>query len=761
MPELMSKLIICYDYNKVFLKSLILRGFKTFADPTEIEFSEDARITAIVGPNGCGKSNLLDATRWVLGEDNSRQLRVASLANIIFAGTAARKPLSLAEVSLVFDNTAGKLPVPFTEVSIKRRTFREGESEFFINKNPCRLKDIKDLLLDTGLGEGTYSIITQGQVDAILSSKGEERRAVFEEAAGINKYKTRKLSAEKKLIAAEQNILRISDLKVEVGENLITLEEQAKKAREYLEIQGALKELDIGLSRRLLSQILEKKTKLSQELENIKKQSQFQKESEARDAQELQVLKDNYRKIEMEIDEMLIKLDEEKDRLRDIELDQRFVQSEVQREEASLKDLKGREGKIKEKINEIRMNLEQEQKGLELTDVPLAKSFEAILEQASRLIDGLATILSLLGKEKNISLTLGHSAEKEETYLLKLEMLEEEAVKVSGQREKVEFALQAYSSQLENLRARIEGTKTKHTAAQELSRKKQEKERVFQNIGVLEEKIKSEGMAERRSLTEESSIEISLAKLEGEMSALQGKLSLEYNLSVEEALASSHEISSVSKAKKEVEEMKIKLRSLEPVNLLAIDEFEKGKERLSFIEAQLQDLNSARENLRSLISELDLRAEQTFIQTMQKLSSIFSETFSKLFVGGEAKISLSPGVPALEAEVEISVRPSGRKWLPLPSLSGGERSLSAIAILFSLLKIRPTPFCFLDEVDAALDDANIGRFTEMLKDFSAQSQIIVITHNKRTMAVANNIYGITMEDPGVSKVISMKLAEAV
>lgn len=213
----------------MFLKSLTLRGFKTFADATEIEFGPEARITAIVGPNGCGKSNVLDATRWVLGEDNPRHLRVAALSDIIFAGTAKRKPLSLAEITLLFDNSAGKLPVPFTEVAIKRRTFREGESEFYINKNLCRLKDIKDLLLDTGLGEGTYSIITQGQVNAILSSKGEERRLVFEEAAGIGKYKTRKQNAERKLIAAEQNILRINDLKVEVGEHLITLEEQARR----------------------------------------------------------------------------------------------------------------------------------------------------------------------------------------------------------------------------------------------------------------------------------------------------------------------------------------------------------------------------------------------------------------------------------------------------------------------------------------------------------------------------------------------------
>ncbi|HVN67233.1 MAG TPA: AAA family ATPase, partial [Candidatus Sulfotelmatobacter sp.] len=198
----------------MFLKSLTLRGFKTFAEPTTIEFDPNSRITAIVGPNGCGKSNILDATRWVLGEDNSRLLRVASLENIIFAGTAQRKALSLAEVGMVFDNSAARLPVPYTEVAVRRRTFRDSESEFYINKNLCRLKDIRDLFMDTGVGEGSYAIITQGQVDAILSSKGEERRMVFEEAAGINKYKTRKVSAEKKLIAAEQNILRINDLKI-------------------------------------------------------------------------------------------------------------------------------------------------------------------------------------------------------------------------------------------------------------------------------------------------------------------------------------------------------------------------------------------------------------------------------------------------------------------------------------------------------------------------------------------------------------------
>lgn len=757
----MNGLFFAILHYKMFLKSLILRGFKTFADPTEIEFAENARITAIVGPNGCGKSNLLDATRWVLGENNPRDLRVASLADIIFTGTTAKRALSLAEVTLVFDNSSGKLPLAFEEVAIKRRTFREGESEFFINKNQCRLKDIRDLLLDTGLGEGTYSIITQGQVDAILSSKGEERRAVFEEAAGINKYKFRKYSAEKKLIAAEQNILRISDLKIEVSEHIITLEEQARKAREYLEIQSQIKALDIGLCNRLIENINERKDRLMAELDRVKQQSQVKKQTEEKDFEELKVLKDEHRKLEVEIDDILIKLEEGKDKVRDIELDRRFTDGEVKREERILAELEEKTKEIKEKIELARIKLEEGMKKLDLSSVPLSSSLGTILDQASNLVSKLSSIFSFFGKVKSFSINLGDNAEKEEAYKMRLEMLEEEAKKSKEEKERVRFALQAHRTQLESLNSKIGDAKAVQITPSMLVQKKQLKEELSQKIAVLEEKIREDSQSERKSMDEENALAISLAKLEGELNGIREKLSLEYNLSLEEATTLPQKAANISKTKSEVESGKQRLRALEPVNLLAIEEFEKEKERLNFIEVQLTDLNSARDNLRSLIIELDIKAEQTFLETMEKLSSVFSETFAKLFVGGEAKITLSPGASALESDIEISVKPSGRKWLPLHILSGGERALSAIAVLFSLLKIRPSPFCFLDEVDAALDDANIGRFADIVRDFSAQSQIIMITHNKRTMAVANNIYGITMEEPGVSKVISMKLAEAV
>ncbi|MBI5399994.1 AAA family ATPase [Candidatus Saganbacteria bacterium] len=741
------------------MKSLILRGFKTFADQTELEFSPDVRITAIVGPNGCGKSNLMDAARWVLGEDNSRELRVATLSDIIFAGSTQRKALSLGEVTLLFDNTDGALPVPFTEVAVKRRTFREGESEFFINKNQCRLKDIKDLLLDTGLGEATYSIITQGRVDAILGSRGEERRAVFEEAAGINKYKTRKYAAEKKLIGAEQNILRISDIKVEISEHIITLEEQSRIAQRYIEVQNRAKELDLGLSRKIISQLLEKQQKLSRDLVRVKQAAQAQEADDETDQNELSALKQAQYKLEQDIDQIIVRREAEKDRLRDLELDRRFTAGEQQREAKALTELSDREIGLQQKISALKLQLEKEQAGLDLGDSPFSSSLSALVEQTKILTEQLSNLLAGFGKENALTLTLGHSQEKEETYKMKLEMLEEEARRLTKEKERLDFALQAHLVQLKNLDQRLAAVQPPAGAIDALAVKRQEKEALSSRLAVLEQKIRLADQQERQSLSEEANIEIALAKIEGELSGIAERLSLDYNITIPELEALPYEISNTQTAKREIDECRAKLRALEPVNLLAIEEFAKEKERLSFIEAQLADLNASRDNLRNLIGELDLKAEQTFLETMNKLSIVFSETFSKLFNGGEAKISLAADQPVLEAEIEISVRPAGRKWLPLPLLSGGERSLSAIAILFSLLKIRPSPFCFMDEVDAALDDANIGRFTEMLQDFSRQSQILVISHNKRTMAVANNIYGVTMEEPGVSKIISMKLAE--
>jgi chromosome segregation protein len=744
----------------MFLKSLTLRGFKTFAETTELEFGADARITAIVGPNGCGKSNLLDAVRWVLGEDNCRHLRVAALPDIIFSGTNKRKPLSLAEVGLLFDNSTGKMNIPFAEVGIRRRAFREGESEFFINKNLCRLKDIKDLLLDTGLGEGTYSIITQGQVDAILSSKGEERRAVFEEAAGINKYKTRKLNAEKKLIAAEQNILRINDLKIEVAEHLLTLEEQARRAKEYLALQAEAREIEIGLSKKLIGGLLEKRARLAEELAAARGEADRQVAAEQKDETELAGLKDALRQKELAIDESLVKLDAEKDERRDLELNRRFIEGEIERGEKLKAGLDEKKQELLKKIAELKTKKDggnSPHLNMGNYENIIRESVQAIFARMKAAVNLSSSILSFFSEEDVLLLAEQKISEAVD---LKIDLLNEEVKRTETEAERVNFGLQAHRGELQKIVPGATAAGQQPAQSELLAALRAERDALRQQIEALERKIRQEDQADRSAVTRTSELEIGLAKIEGEMAGLSERLFNEYNLTLPEIEALPHNIANIGKARAELEAKKARLRALEPVNLLAIEEFDKNRERLSFIEAQLADLNSARENLRALVAELDARAEQNFLLTMEQLSAVFSETYNKFFSGGEAVVKLAPGAPVLAAEIEISVRPLGRRWQPLHQLSGGERSLCAIAILFSLMKVRPSPFCFLDEVDAALDEANIGRFTEMLKDFAATTQILVITHNKRTMAAAGNIYGVTMEEPGVSKIISMKLTGA-
>ncbi|MCX5725946.1 MAG: AAA family ATPase [Candidatus Saganbacteria bacterium] len=1129
----------------MYLKSLTMRGFKTFADKTSIDFESLGRITAIVGPNGCGKSNIIDAIRWVLGEQSLKDLRSSSLEEVIFAGCSTRKPLSLAEVSLDFDNSDHGLQTEYTEVSVRRRIFRSSESEFFINKNACRLKDIRDLFLDTGLGKGSYSLINQGQVDAILSSSPEERRAPFEEAAGIAKYKSRREAAQRKMIATEQNLLRINDLMIELSSHLKTLEEQAGKAKEYKELKENLKEIEIGLAKKeiksasvrkatleekiakmremadgeigeskrneeikeeikgklkaidqevegltekieackvaieegkrasaierereknleeKLSSAEEETSKLSELLGKQKeKLSSREKESAAlmseligleekigaeekdlrsiiektenysndlnslknvifekerivseernkllefagneRSAKEegrrdekareelladkkkteasSQDVDDKISALKEEIDSLLIKLSDlikenaaageehikisdEKDKAKaslqerssklslllesrekiggstkellsshssDVleriaalyKTDQRFPQHKHRSFSAGetpmigiAKDLitfdkkyeklfssllshvivvsdlndafsvfekikkenpdlpfkvvtlsgdfvssdgevfgggKGEGEKTKEEINILSKevgDLEDRIKGFSIKE----REFEGKRKGNSSEIEllekntndkkiSLATLeakrssldseISSLDEELDL-ISQSLRAREEElsligkdrgSLLLSIKMLEEECITQNDKLKLKSAEIDLLSERKEEINGRLLELKISHAkigaeskrAAEEvhalaenirigeedlrerskdvilkkleesrekissisdrelvlaeerepieryLLEKKNAKVSLGTELEELENKMKGEGERERTLRGELLKEEVALAKLEGELTALDQRMQEEYGFGVSEVLASTYEVQNQQKAKSEAAEMKARIKALEPVNLLAIEEFEKARERLTFLETQSADLSSARENLKNLIEELDKKAKDSFLDIINKVAENFRGIFSLLFEGGEAKLMLVEGEDPLEAGIEILARPYGRKWLPLSLMSGGERALTAIAILFSLLKTHPSPFCFLDEVDAALDEANIHRFAKLLREFSQGSQMVVITHNKRTMAIADTIYGVTMEEAGASKIISMRMAK--
>ena len=994
----------------MYLKNLSLRGFKTFADKTVIEFNPPGSITAIVGPNGCGKSNLVDAVRWVLGEQNPKELRSSALEEVIFAGSSARKSLSLAEVSIDLDNTDNKIKTEFAELSIKRRTFRSGESEFFINKANCRLKDIKDIFLDTGLGAGSYSIITQGRVDAVLSSKPEDRREIFEEAAKINKYKFRKTAAERKLISTEQNMLRIADLKSEISNQLSVLEEQAKKAVQFVELKGRLKTLEVGLSKRQLSAINDKKknidgkisalksqlelgldmtrqheaekaakkeslrvlngeieslrlsisqSKLSYEenkssilLENEKKRNLEERIEEAKTrlierssklaslknaekdaakaigdseknleaslkelAQAEEAVthaKNKYEGLEKELFEMKATILEKegelslvRNKMIELESNLRLAREEEKRDEGSIvkliseeKELSGKlehlrslsnsiEGRLQNNIGHAEMPASTETLKISFSGIHGAaaglvkdnaeieaelsygpdiniknvmlngelifsngsltggsinekirsimekeRKIETLIEQAKVNHESEAKIQELKNISEELELAkrslVARKKELEDFHAGKEELsvniasLEKETGNLNGSLADLNTRLSAVTKERESIysnyaeiKAAHAGTSSRHEnlqkeflnirseiqsindfissynkedmeekLAQTSSRIKElegslpkiaENETLFertlsanlQSRSKLEsaieelEKILSGGTSDDRSIRDAlSKEEVSMAKLEGELTAISEKMLNEYGMTIESVLASELEIPAATKAKEEAETLRKGIAELGLVNLLASEEFEKAKERFGFIENQFNDLTVARENLSNLIKELDAKAREDFIETMKIINVNFSEIFATLFEGGEAKLVIPEGEDLLEGGIEIIARPGGKKWLNLSAMSGGERSLTAIALLFALLKTHPSPFCLFDEADSALDEANVHRFTKLLKEFSRSTQVVLITHNKQTMEIADTMYGITMEEPGVSKVISVKLAKA-
>lgn len=901
------------------LKDLTLRGFKTFADKTSFVFESPPSITAIVGPNGCGKSNIIDSLRFVIGEQSIKELRGQSLEEVIFAGSTGRKSTSLAEVSILLDNCDGRLKTDYTEVLIKRRVFRSGESEFYINKNLCRLKDIKELFLDTGIGDGAYSIINQGQVDSLLSSKPEDRRAVFEEAAQIGKYKFRKRAAERRLIGTEQNLLRVNDLRGEIKENIRVLEVQAAKASEYKEMSGRLGALEIGLARKQLKSLNDKRALLLQKVEELKDKTHHAESGASTDEEERSKIKDLIRSLEEKIEsarqkitayrtafeeekrkasvgkerlsglcERLEQAKKEEERtgtalktksekinekiddvknyqdgfnntkqlienarnalddinkrieesirgwnnlknpiferemdisskkhtIAEIELSLKFAAEACEQEKAFLDNLKGlkddmalletevfalegvsaqlkeriasRKSEIDQKIDiETRIlakNIEEKSNLIKQMEENRSKELESlslIEKNASEMNDRFSQLEKKMNeltsqKEKaieNLASSRAAFSNFDETFKSKqkdVDIAREELVEIEGETINKRHEIGSLEARIETVKKEIEDSERSQPqileSEKQLGSTLQEllNSRVVKQarLDELEEKLKTLTGEERNIRDALSKEEISLVKIEAEISSIENIMREEYQMAAGDVLSSDvAEVSNILKAKEEIDEIKRSVRDLGPVNLLAMDEFEAAKERISFIETQYNDLVSARDNLNSLIKDLENEAKQRFVKTIADVNGHFGEIFGQLFEGGEARIELSEGDP-LEAGVEIIAKPSGKRWLNLSLMSGGEKALTAISIIFALMKTNPSPFCFMDEVDAALDEINIMRFTKLLKAFSKNMQIMIVTHSKRTMSVVNTMYGITMEEPGISKLVSMKLVKA-
>ena len=1180
----------------MYLKRLEMQGFKSFADKTILEFKSG--ITGVIGPNGSGKSNISDCIRWILGEQSMKSLRGAKSQDIIFAGTQNRKSLGFAEASLVFDNQDGKLPIEYQEVTVTRKLYRSGETGYYINKVPCRLKDVQELFMDTGIGKDGYSIIGQGKIDEILSNKSEDRRHIFEEAAGIVKYRIRKQESEKKLEHTKLNLLRINDILSEIEGNLEPLKGQSEKAKKYLNLREELKNIEIGLFIHNIEKYKEKITELTEDeeimqnqcnseegklerIKMLKEELKTQVEEITQKIEEISNLgfesqkeietlnsninvakakishnQENMQMFEKEIEEKTIKkqeLEEEKNQkeekkvnlkenrkkfeeqlkqkeeelekitktlsAKELEIendkkqidqmqDQKYeMQEKISTQKANFENYEKRQNQIKQEIlsnigeldtarmrkediskefyeiektrnekikekeeiskqkneantklkeyeirknnleNELRIKeskqkflieTEKEKEGYiksvkqllkdceqtkelgkgmygvlaDIIDVKedlqtaiemcLGASLQNIVteteEDAKRLIkhlrennlgrasflpitsvkgkklekfktlekgvigiasdlikydkkyeqiiqnllgrtvivDNMNTAIALakqnsytfrivtkegdlinpsgaitggsvskktvniLGRSKEIErlgkeienlkgiysklqeekekytesiqglleiseniekelqeIEINYATEKQKIILIeeniekiekrinhiKLEQetiekqkeeitkektkMQEEMEKINKKVEELSKKVTEFSktnkenqstiddlnfditnlkisvtsfdeskSSIEEIQERIENEikqteesiksrkteieKTKeenNNLEKQIQETKQKIENIKQEVNQSSEKIenlKQERIEKNEKISKQDTqitekfniiedlkaklvkIDVRKTNLQEDINEIIKKMWEEYELTPNTQIEYKKP-NNIQETEKNVKYLRTQIKDLGSVNIDSIEEYKNLKERYDFMSEQRLDLENTMSRLRKIIHEMTQTMKEQFDQKFKIINKNFEEVFKELFGGGKAELKLEDEENILECGIEIKVEPPGKKLQSMTLLSGGEKALTAIALLFAILKINPSPFCVLDEIEAALDDVNVYRYAEYLKKFAKDTQFLVITHRKGTMEVANTVYGVTMEESGISKLLSIKL----
>lgn len=936
------------------LKRIEAIGFKSFADKTIIEFGDG--ITAIVGPNGTGKSNISDAVRWVLGEQSSKSLRGDRMADVIFNGTTRRPPLNVAEVTIVLDNSDGTLPVDYDEVSITRRLFRSGESQYLINKQKVRLKDVRDLIADSGIGADSLSIISQDKVRSVIEMGNEGRRAIIEEAAGVLKYKNRKKETVRNLEHTEANLERARDILIELESQYNRLKSQSATAKKYLELKGELESIEIALYVQDIENALKAIRELEQKIqensiqvvnyeamrvnnnEKIDRLAQLRAEYE-RDINHLQdELMDINSKIsfiegqrraligqsdsadyDRLFEETVQDVTEKESALRELnetisrqekhlnQLKQALVgkRNDYFQHHSNLQALKakvewlndfsnnyysgvrnillgkehgflsGIHGTVESLIateeryiEAIETTLQAAMQHIVVDDVESAKAAIAYLKQGNRgratflpidvmkprfidqeteriiqqypgVIDVAVNLVSydrrfdsvmrnLLGQtivcetlddatalaraiqhryrivtlEGDIihvggSMTGGKQEKKAPGLLQQRQQLEEaqrEAERIASLLPTLQEEIRAMEMEIDRLedtlyrnrteafrlgevirakqgmiaqlKASGEEDEVKRLLArrQELSLKLQDlRKKNVENTEAIEHLERENREIEkfiRHANKEIHTLDIEKNRLDVKYNNLLDFLQNEYQMTFDHAKSNYRLTLDYEVAKIRVRTLRRHLEALGPVNLQAIEEFEEIKARYEQLQTNYEDLLQAKQNILTSISELDEIMIERFKTTFDQVNTEFGIVFRQLFRGGHAELILEDETDLLNTGVEIIAQPPGTKLNNMNLLSGGQKTLTAISLLFAILRVRTIPFVILDECEAALDEANVVRFADYLKQFSEQTQFIVITHRKGTMEKADYLYGITMQEQGVTSVVSVRFEEA-
>ena len=928
----------------MFLKCLDIFGFKSFADRTHIEFADG--ITALLGPNGCGKSNVVDAVKWVLAENKAKNLRADTMESVIFNGTETRPPLNIAEVTLTIANENGLLPLEDSEIALKRRLYRSGESEYYINNRQVGPTEIRRLFMDTGVGKAAYSVMEQGKIDQILSSKPEDRRYLFEEAAGISRSKAECAEAERELERTRQNLAQIEVALIENKRSYETLKVQSEKTIKYRQFKDDIFncELDIQLLRlkdftqdkarqeTAKKELEEKRTAVQKEIEEIQA-ALFENNDKIKDLQtKMNSLQVELAKVQTEktnklqrAQEYNLQANQIKEKIGILEVKQNSIQEkidtfneEIDEREADLHSKNRQLDSVKQNIESFTQNITSSSAKITENDTLAAKSADEIEElnrqiadyqkQLGEITEDIVKELDAKLKDSGYSSNAAKSAKEEvENSLAKLKIFAEgrknifsdyasitghsesenakliqDAIKafeeISSISVNIEEAVSKYekampdfiedftspegiitkkrgidskildiNSQIEKINERIASYKSENG---ELVKKINEYRETLNQLRVTEASmaqaifgVKQNVEILRRSLVSEQNnlrqnqeefeqeqrrrdelneqiidVQSELAAIEhrgqkcaDEMSEInseivrcnssvsgtqnkldkkqeeQRKIQSQYEKLAMDLVTSDNDIRNIkqnfidthSRDLMEFEERMYKittssavlreklaksreeLKALGSVNLMAPEEFGEQKERYEKLQSSYDDTNKSLENLIRVSEEIKTKSTEMFLDTYNKIKKNFHNMFRRLFGGGRGELRLVDPQNVLTSGIDIYAEPPGKKLQNIALLSGGEKTMTAVALLFATYQVRPSPFCLLDEIDAALDDKNVSSFVTALRSFAKLSQYIVITHNKKTVMGASTMLGVTMQESGVSKVMTMRLDKEI
>ena len=804
-------------------KKLELSGFKSFFDNTTL-FIEDG-LTGIVGPNGCGKSNIVEALRWCMGETSPKSMRGSGMEDVIFSGTSNRPAKNISEVSITMDNSRREgrgRHIQLDEILIKRRIERDKGSKYFINEKEVRAKDAQTFFADLSTGAHSPSLIGQGRIGMIVTAKPSERKSVLEEAAGISGIHIRRHEAETRLNAAENNLKRADELKKQQEKQLENLKKQAEEATKYKEISQQIKSIGAGLYYLKLkdieketNKVKEKSNEIDDDMSAVKIDIGHNNNLIEEENKKLQPLRDKkienlskLQKINLEISN----LNQEEKRVKDLNIKLQnnilLIDSDLEREKSISLDADLNEKRIsKEKdellkteneLLEVEASSSKELKHSKAQLDSLQSKLDAMLDQIEKDIDEDKKLSKETFRElKQLVKSITSSQEEYAEKFGKDKSIQSDSIKRKERIKNIDVELENWR----NLRSNSEKmtselTDRKNKLLSELNENQKNPERIAtskgQNLQNLENTKKDSeeleiqiGKAEEKynfinknlsSIQEKFAVlRENKARFEATIEGIdQRKMDLIYliknELKIENVnsllsisdLNKTDQIPSIAEQEDKLTNMKKNREALGSVNLRADLETEKFRTSIKKMEEDRSDLVSAIVKLKASINELNQKGRERLLEAFSKVNKKFNEVYTKLFNGGNAKLELVDSDDPLEAGLEMLVSPPGKRLQSITLLSGGEQALTALSLVFAIFLTNPSPICILDEVDAPLDDANVTRLCSLLDELTSitKTKFIIITHHALTMSRMNRLYGITMPEKGISKIVAVNLEKA-